>query len=575
MEQVEVPLAGWLARRAQSAASPQQSPTDASAAPRVNMGLAGGDSVGVEKLRKIKLQEVLGLVFHGQATVRVPLVPRTLGLGPFSVSVVAGQQMVVRFAVEAGLVPRNAARGTVEPPVALPLGVGFNGIRLGRDGALVADISRFPDLNLSELVLKGRKIPEGLRDTLEMVFSDRPSSGASSGEPKSAPLVDTKGIRVQAVNVVPRPEPLVLGENTRLNLGADTLLDITWADNELHVRGLVCLADAVVGGTGFHLEGVTGRGQADLRMVFAEGRKTMELTVTDLDATITRGVVDRANGTQLVLGPLQTRGGRLTLQRHQGQPQHLTVDFPDVEGRLEGGHVMALLNDNPLRVDVMPTALRGSLRVHNGEVEVKADVLHGGLAATDIELPLDVAHLGVEKLTADVGGQVSYVSGEGLQFDGQLAVHANVGNGTVGASGAQAALAQGTRLELNVAHLATRQNGLALRGSGVLNARLRQGHVPLPGGATLQFSQGAQARLVLDTLTLTPESPPQLDAQLHLVARSDPVSLGRSLALPAGQAHVAVEGISVGPEGVLRMRGIRVELDAPAENGPLPPLAPI
>lgn len=527
---------------------------------------------GVEQLRRVALAELLALAHQGQATVQLPLLPRTWGMGPLSVETVAGQQLVVRLVVRDGQVAFEACRGLVEPPLSLPLGIGFNGVRLNADGAVVADFTRFPDLNLSDVALRGQRVPRTLQGLLDLVFAPRPPAAAAepARAPRTPPPVDMRGLSVEATGVVPHGRPLLLGEHTAVALGPQTRLDIRYAAHQLDIRGAVTVAQGRVGGRGFALEGLSGSGAASFGMSFRDGDDALSLEVTGMDARLDRAVLEPSAGSRLELVGVVVTGATLRLQRAAGALS-VTLRVPHLEATLPEGHLTVHLNGRPSVVRLGPVHVHGSLTVEDGQVSADLTVVDGKAVATDVTLDLGVARVAISELAADLKGRLVLSAGGAFRMEGALALDARVSDGQLGLGAVHAALGQGTALHLDVGWVEAARGQWSLGGSGALRVELGGGAVRLWEGTTLAFSRGGTGTLGLRTVRLSSEERwPRLEGGLEVSATADATALGAGMTLPPGTARARVEDMRLGGDGVLHLGRVWVDVgtDVPATPGP-------
>ncbi len=149
-----------LAQRTGLANKKPELPSSLTTAPPVT--LQGMRDVHVET-GSLSLQDILRAADSGKATVRIPLVPQSVKIGPFHVDIEAGARIVLDLVVSTGgVIERKETRGRLEPGLKLPLGVVVHGVYVDAHGNIVADVERLPDVNLSLLALRGLRVPESL-----------------------------------------------------------------------------------------------------------------------------------------------------------------------------------------------------------------------------------------------------------------------------------------------------------------------------------------------------------------------------------------------------------------------------
>lgn len=250
-QRVEIPLFSAGAPAAEGGSVP----------PRVGAPELKGE-LELRPVRDLALREILSHAESGRATVRLPLPARTFKVGPFSLEIPAGTQAVIELEVERAAIVRESVRGTLEPPIALPLGISFRGLYLDDAGCIIADIASFPDVNLSKLSERVPRIPGTLDELLSLLFDreERPE-----GE-EAREGFDATGLQVSARDVVPRAEVFHLGDAGDVLVGEDTRLDVDFAEDELSVRGRLDMRRATLHGAGFYVDGVRGEGTLTFRV---------------------------------------------------------------------------------------------------------------------------------------------------------------------------------------------------------------------------------------------------------------------------------------------------------------------
>lgn len=525
-ERIDIPLSA-LADTVRAVGSNEALDSLSIEAPKVS------DELEIAAVRELALKEILHHAESGRARVRLKLPARNFRVGPLSFELREGTEAIIDLDVRHAEIRRETTRGTIEPPIALPLGMTFRGLYLSDEGDVLADIAGFPDLNLSQLTTKVPRIPATLDELLALLFDDRVETG-------DEPAFDPNDLVVEARDVVPRAEAFSLGDAGMLVLGPETRLDVDYATSGLSVRGRVQLLDAHLRGNGFALEGLAGEGTLTWRLDGLHAAAAMHLDVTCFEARAGHASVTLKDGSHVELGPSSLGRSSLELSRaSDGFRFHARLG--DLEASLVTGAVMTRIGQRPARVELRPTLLRGtaSLSQHHFEGDLLLDGAE--VFARDVVLAAGVGELRTSLVHASASGQLKVGTDFGVAFTGELLARADVESGAARLQELEARLDRGSDAELRITQLAASEDGLdAVVASGNLRVRLSSGQVPLGPKGALRFSSGAAGTLTFDAVELHPGRRwPRIRGRVHVEAESDPTVLGSGLvALPRGLATV-------------------------------------
>lgn len=554
-ERVDIPLARIGASMATGGGAKLERPEIGT--PRVS------DELEIGAVRELALKEILRHADSGRARVRLKLPARSFRVGPLSIELREGTEAIIDLEVKHAQILRETTKGTLEPPISLPLGMTFRGLYLSDDGDVIADIANFPDVNLSQLTSRVPRIPATLDDVLALVFEERPPAR----DDDAASSFDASGLFVEARDVVPRAEAFHLGDAGEIVLGPDTRLDVDFSAEGLAVRGRVQVLDAHVRGVGFAVFGLAATGTVSWQLEGLAKDGDMRLDATCFEARATRASLALRDGSRVELGPSSIGRSTVELVRTAGG-MRFTARGEDLHGALESGAVVARIGDRPTTVALGPTSLRGELSVSQSHVE--ADLVLDGAEATcrDLQLHLGLADVAASLVTARATGQLKAGTDFGVAFSGELAVHADVQSGFAHLGELHARLEPGSDADLRITEIAASEDGLdAIVANGGLRLRFHSGQLPLGRTSAVRFSSGAAGTLSLDSVELRPgQRWPHIRGRGHVEAGSDPALLyGELVQLPKGRAAVD-GGFSVDENGHLTLLGLSMVLKSVDED---------
>lgn len=526
---------------------------------RPAVGMVGADGViGVDGVRSvaavdvgtIALKEVLEHADSGEATVTIPLLPQTIKAGPLSLVIEAGTVVILDVVVSpGGRIERGRTRGRLEPALKLPLGASVQGVSLDINGAVVANLDRFPDLNLSALVLKGFVIPESLKDLVAFLFADR----APSTDDRA--VIDTAGIVVDARHVVPRPIPLELGTAVTLTTGPETSLDVHYGLGHLRIAGIVDVDHGAIRQAAFDVNDVSGRCRVTVDLDLAGGPFSLDLD--ELDVHVGRAHV-AVGSSEVSVGDLHAAGATIHVERSANDASsspRFTVRLPEVAGRIVDGRVELAVGATVLPIVLRPGAASGSVVVSDRHHQIDLAVTDVGLAIVDATVHAGVATVAILRAEARGSGRVRAAS-DGTAFSGQLTVSVTTGDAVVDAPPVRLRSQRGEGT-LVLQELAISDGSLdLLRVSGRLELELQEGKVPLLG-THLTLAAGATAVVVVDEVVVDQAARPRASGSMHIKAAGERCVVDEALLIvPASQAVAGVERFVLG-DGVLTVHGLR------------------
>lgn len=528
-----------------------------------------GDSLEVEPVEALALQELIRQADSGRVRVSIPLPKKKLAIGPMSIDLSAGHAAVIELEVDTARVLRKKTKGTIEPPIPLPLGLTFVGLYLNEHGEVIADIAGFPDVNLARWSRQVPQIPSTLDGVLDLLFPGAPETEAEEGEGategKEAPKeekeedFDLSGLTVEARAVRPRcAEALHLGSLGEVMLGPKTEIDVEYGATELVIRGHFHVDRALLEGKGFRLEGVSLEGDAEWRLFGPEGAKEMSLTVTGASAQIERAEVTVDGGSLLFSASTLDD---VAVRFNAGADPDLAVEVGHLTSELVAGTLFFDVGDAPVRAELTPMRAAGTLAFAQGRLTFDLGLDGVGLRVPQATADLGLVRVDVTELAAVGRGRVSGATDGAVAFSGSLEAQADVASSHLLLGQLGATLAPGSRAKVGVTEIEADRGGLrALIASAELDLKLRSGSVPLGADGAVRFSEGAEGVLVLETVALTKDQRwPYVEGQVRIDARSDPVSIDELVDLSRGNGHVSAR-VTLDPGGHLCLSDLELDL---------------
>lgn len=249
------------------------------------------------------MEALVRTVAEADVALQLPLPPRTFVLGPLRRRIADGHRVELHLRIRDGCILRREAEGAVRPPFQLPLGFKLTGLRLSDRGEVLLQVTGLPDLNLSRLTSRVPVIPESAADLVQML---RDLHRAPRDRQEQEPTVDLdhtedlsgtedlEGTPEPAGEPPPsfsltltrlRPHPdtrLELGEAGTLELGPETVVDMTVAGSRVELKGVLHVVGGNLAGPELTAEGV--RGHVELGMERGEGIRRTWLQSADFTA---------------------------------------------------------------------------------------------------------------------------------------------------------------------------------------------------------------------------------------------------------------------------------------------------
>ncbi|MDP2343360.1 MAG: hypothetical protein Q8O67_20550 [Deltaproteobacteria bacterium] len=482
----------------------------------------------------LSLRELLGAADSGNATVRIPLVPQTIKIGPLGVELEAGSRIVLDLVVSAGgIIERTKTKGRLEPGLKLPLGVVVQGVYVDPAGNIVADVERFPDVNLSMLALHGLRLPESLNEVLALIFeSKKPADDPAHPQPA---LIDLAGIEVEATDVVARAGPIALGAGVVLSSGEKTRLDISWAGRQLRIAGVVDVVSADVRQPAVELTGVSGQARVEFSVGIDSG--ALRLSIDDAElrvATVTATVGDSVVVVEEV-GTQQPARARIERPEAFAKGKlKFSLEIPSLAGKLREGVVVVDVGDRRVPICVQPGHVSGSVVVSERHHKVDVRLVDVGLSVDEVAVQAPLVFLQVQRAQARATGRLVAGNELGVAFSGGLVVDATISDAIVNA-GVITARGQG-QAHVTVDDVAVSSHGLellVLRGS--LELALASGRVPL-FSTSLELLPGAVARVDLHRVALQADAQPQAEGAVVVEATAAECVVDHALLVVPGSA---------------------------------------
>jgi hypothetical protein len=521
------------------------------------------DELELPPLGELTLREIISHADDGRAVIRLPIFPTTIKLGPLSAEIVDGTVVLIELEIKDGLILRDKTRGTVEPPIKLPLGTSLKGIYLSDSGDVVADIDNFPNVNVSLFALKGKKIPERLKDVLAMIFPDTPPGQEKPAE-EAAPgpvQFDVDHLTVEAFDVQPNDDPFVLGEGVRAVLGPDTLLHITYEKTKLGLAGKAQIADGKILGDGFHLDGLKGDCNLAVVIPLAESKLPLTVEVRDLSTSIGGAEVELADGSALKLSTLRVSEGAVDLKRTS---KKLSIDVPraKIQGKVDSGRLVVKVGDERVPVEAGPLDISGTVSFSDARGMVDVEVERGSIRLRDLEVPLAILSTHIHSADAELRGRLRYSTDAGVAFKGALEAAVDVDRGRLDMDVVHATVVEGTRASLSVREIDIGAKGLeSLDATGEVSIVLASGSLPIGRTSSLSFTRGAEGRLALTKIQARAGGRwPFVEGTLGLSARSDACALDPLVEIPAGDAGLEIGNFTLDETGVLTLSDVAIAL---------------
>jgi hypothetical protein len=514
----------------------------------------------------IALKEILEHADSGTAVVTIPLHPQTLRAGPLSLAIEAGTAVVLDLTVTpGGVIERTTTRGRLEPALKLPLGASVQGISLDEGGAIVANIDRFPDVNLSMLALSGFVVPAQLSELVAVIFADRPPR-----DPADPSLVDVDGIVVVANDVVPRDTTLVVGSALHIRSGPKTRLNVRYGHGQLQIDGVVDIAHATIRASAFDINDVSGRCHvsADLDLG-GSGAFTLDVDALDVDVAHAHAALvgeDAADATSdVALGAVSVVGAAVHVDRAaksddgaDSPAPNFQVRCPELRGRILEGRVELTVGAMQVPVVLRPGSAAGSVTLANNHHQIDLVVEDAGVVVGPVDINTPIARIRVERAEASGGGRLRAAS-DGVAFSGTLATTVVVGKGgvDVGPAALRCERGEGT---LTLTELSASAAGLeVLRTSADLQLVLGAGSVPVLG-TRLVLEAGASARLSVDHVDYAVGAPPSASGRLRIDAAGERCVIDEALlVVPRSQALLVIERCTL-QSGELTLKGLKAQV---------------
>lgn len=510
----------------------------------------------------LALKEILEHADSGSASVTIPLRPQTLKAGPVSIAIEAGTAVVLDVSVSpGGIIERAATKGRLEPALKLPLGASVQGVSLDDNGAVVANLDRFPDLNLSMLALSGFVVPPTLGELVGVLFADRGDS-ADSGPG----VVDVDGIVVLANDVVPKNSALVVGTALQIRSGSQTRLNVRYGHGKLHIDGVVDIAHASIRAPAFDVSDVSGRCHVDADLELGAEAGAFSLAVTALDVDVAHA--HAALGTSEVsVAALAVGGAEVKVARVAAAdgaaalaapPPTFMVRCPQLRGRVLEGHVALSVGAMQVPIALRPGAATGSVVVSNKHHQLDLDVEDAGLVVGPVDVKVGVVDVRLDKAEAHGGGRLRAAS-DGVSFSGALAATVAVGEGRVDVGAAVLCCERGHGT-ITLHELSASQAGLeVLRVNAALELVMGQGSVPLLG-TRLVLEAGARAHLGVDEVHYEQGSLPRASGSLTINAAGERCVIDEALlVVPRSAALAQIERCTL-EGGQLTVHGLKAQV---------------
>ncbi len=538
------------------------------------------DEFELKPMRDIAVREMLAHANSGTARVHLPLSPALIKKGPFKIEIPAEAEAIIDLSVVDGRIKRGKehTKGNIEPDIGLPLGLKVRGIYLDEDdGSIIADIAKFPDINLSWLNVAKLRIPATLDGLLAMLF-DRAERAASASEARAKTLddelsveteeeerppslaVELGGLRVEARSVTPRDEEVALGPLGALTLGPQTRLDVDYSAEALVVRGTVDINGANLSGAGFSVRGLEALGEGTATLTRTDEERRLRLEYSCHEASCVGASVRLLDGSRFELGPSRVEDLAIAFERSP-DGVHWEISSRKLNGRLAGGTMMMFIAGKAHPIQLAEMDVEGALKLSDRYgFELDAEVKGAHMAMESLALPLGVLDLETSTIEAVATGRLS-ASRKHYSFAGSLAISTDMKNGSLLAGPVRAEFLDETNVNLTITRFSGAETLDELEGNGTLELRLASGAVPLGEGAAVTFSHGTTGTLALHAIRLESGATwPTIEAGAQVSAEADPFEIPGVARFRGGTVHAEVPSITMHPAGDLALADISVSL---------------
>jgi hypothetical protein len=510
-----------------------------------------GKELELQPIREFAVRELLSKAKNGTATVVIPLMEATLKKGPLKIKIPDGTKVVINIVVRDGHIIREQASGSFEPPIDLPLGLEFRGILLDDDGAIVADISRFPNIDLSWLS-SSLRVPETLAEVLLMVFPDKSSQeeSAASGKSESSVGIIAEEIVVTAGDIKPCQEPVDLGPFGHFALGPDTLLHAEFGPDLLRVHGRIHIGEASVHGHGFSAKELAGQGDVEFLLRRNDEEKSSNLRCHFDSFTAGHAEIVLMDGSRAALADVTAKDADILVMHHDREV-HWSATANQISGSSREGLFFAHIESQQHQVSLGPSPFSGSLSLSDRDYELDLNLDHLEVSIGEHPLPLGVMHFDVIGSTALIAGRLSISSKSGYAFSGSIATDSQLSGGHFDLGLAKGRIREGTQLQLKVSALKGMRGLSSLEAEGIASMHLHSATLDL-GEKSLGLSQGATGKLAMSSIRLSEDKQwPSIIGTLQLATHIDPTTLNGVMELPGLEVVLTSDQVKISDEGHL------------------------
>ncbi len=595
-----------------TATPPKKTQTGWDPAPQVSSAmssvgsLAPANSVNVvTAAQAVSPSEALKLVKNGDIDIVMPLGEGDLNMG-IKAHVRPNTVMKISAHVKDGVIDFKHTNVKFDPPMDVgPMGNDVSGAQMTSDGRIRIDLNWLPDpkigskapAKLSEFVdyiqnmksmpvkMLGVKVYNIKTSSSGSSGSTTPTSGntgtgstAATGTDMSPVLdkIDASKTTISIKNVSFNDGVVPMGSMGRVQLGADSKLEISGTLNDLTLKGHASLKQLDLDASGTHVKGTTG--SADISVNWSgktlNAQGTVKATLSNFNLTTESAVSRRENGDFIELAKGSIQQGSLTLEQEIGSgstsARSATLDVKKFQGTISNGQITVPDGDGTATIKIAKSTVSGSVHVDGKHILVNGDVeLHAEL--TDFQAPAEGMNLSIASAKIDGKTNVVFDTETGIKANGSVRLQAKLDDKAqkLSTDGQSVTLSDGS-LDVTATKLEIGKGGelnVAAKGKidiGVKNAELGQkgmsmklGESRISGSATVNIGDG-DFKITNSTV------------KLKASVNDGKVNLGDNISLDVKKGtsvQAALKSVAFGKHGTSMQFGPQTKLDAVLDKG--------
>lgn len=577
-------IEGKLDKKLLTTATPRSAPTITATLPAPMKAMRTASTVSAPNP-----MDVVNAIDGGMVVIKVPV--------PKSEYVRAGTVATITVNASGGEVDFKSARISFSPSLDLPGPFGGNGLYFNDDGDIIADISNFPDINISaalDLFGSGRpRLPKKISSIFALATALSGGSGGAGGS--SSIGLDTLasyGIEASFANVSLNGNKIGLGGGSFVTIDPSSRLAMTFDSVGGHGRASIAagvkLQDATITTSDAMVEGLKGSATLAVRVVGDGSSRTVDASVSGA-LTAKKTVVARPDA-YLEVSDASLNGTITLSQAGSGKP-HMRAALSSVSGTLAPSQVLVSKNGSVVPVELTRGAFNGSLVADDakGTLALKASVKSGAITAPTSDLGMDGFSFQVDKVTANVDGDIAVdidpaKKASSVHVKGDVRVSAAINSGGFGSAKTPFAFTLGkgssAALALNELEFGTpASNDTVMVGGATLGDKtpaaqidivMQGGHMVLPNGMSLNIVSGTKAKLSLsrvqrkagDTFASASGS---MTLRAYTATRVPPGGLQiadgvrlKEIKGSQGQVEITIDNFTLNPDGTFSLSGTQL-----------------